>query len=78
MSSEYFDNMKKSHDLLGWSGFLCKTCRRIVGKLNKNMKEISNKVTELQNQMAVMKTDRDTLLAKIETLEGKAGKRGKD
>ena len=72
MNIEYFDNMKKSHDLLGWSGFLCKTCRRIVGKLNKNMKEISDKVTELQNQMVVMKMDRDTLMARIETLEGKA------
>ena len=36
---DYYDNVKKSVEVFGTSAFLCRTCRKLVVKLNKGQKE---------------------------------------
>ena len=67
MTPEYFDNLKKSHEHFGWSGFICKTCRKVVTKIKTGMKDLENRVLALE-------MERDGLVAKVEAMEAKVGK----
>ena len=67
MTPEYFDNLKKSHEHFQWSGFICKTCRKVVTKIKTGMKDLENRVLALE-------IERDGLVAKVEAMEAKVGK----
>ena len=74
MSNEYLDNIEKLHELMGMSGFLCKTCKKVASKWGKEMKLLGEKVVDLENRVVILELERDNLVAKVETLEAKGEK----
>ena len=69
MSPEYLENIEKIHDLIGISGFLCKTCKKVATKVGKEMKSLGEKLVDLENRVVILELERDNLMAKVEALE---------
>ena len=65
MSDAYLDQIIKTEKMFGWSGFLCRVCRKVMTKLNKGMKDMEARVTNLE--------EKKEMALKIEVLEKKVG-----
>ena len=74
MNKDYFDNCKKSFDLMGYSAFLCKICRKVLTGLKKSMKDIKDEVKEMKDEIVVLKMEKEMLAQKLEAMEMKAEK----
>ena len=74
MNNDYLENIEKLHELMGMSGFLCKTCKKVASKIGKDMKRMDEKIVDLENRVVILELERDNLVAKVETLEAKGEK----
>ena len=74
MNPDYLENIEKLHDLMGMSGFLCKTCKKVATKVGKEMKGLGEKMVDLENRVVILELERDNLMAKVEALEAKGQK----
>ena len=72
MTPEFLDTCDKINKLFGGSAFLCVICRKLAAKVNKSMKEVEQRMTELENRLKTAELERNALAAKIERIEGKA------
>ena len=71
MTNEYLDNIEKLHEVLGVSGFLCKTCRKVSSKIGKDLKKQAEEMIDMKNRIVILELERDNLVAKVEMLESK-------
>ena len=69
MTPAYFDNCKMTFETLGRSAFLCKTCRKVWGKVNKEVKSLKNEVKEVKDQVMVLELAKEALAQRVEKLE---------
>ena len=72
MTPEFIETCDKMSKLYGGSAFLCVICRKLATKINKSMREVEAKVTELENQLKKAELERQTLAAKVERMESKS------
>ena len=61
MTKEFFDNCKKAVDIWGYSGFLCKVCRKVFTILNKALKDVKSELREVKNQVTVLELEKEAL-----------------
>ena len=71
MNKDYFDNLKKMSDM-SLAAFLCKTCRKVFGAVNKEIKSLKAEVKELKGIVVVLQMEKETLAQKVENMELKA------
>ena len=70
MTDEYFDNVVKTKELFGNSAFLCKTCCKVVTKVQKGMKELEGKMKNIEKENSALCVELEALKAKVGQLEG--------
>ena len=72
MTPEFLDTFDKMKKLYGGSAFLCATCRKLAAKINKSVRDVELRMTDLENRLKTSELERNALAAKIERIEGKA------
>lgn len=55
---------------MSWSGFLCKTCRKVVAKMKSGLKELENRVLALEMERDGMTAKMGETAAKVDKCEG--------
>lgn len=74
MNREYFDNCKKGFELLGYSAFLCKVCRKVLTAVKKSMKDMKDEMKVMKDKMVVLELEKEALAQKLERIEMSAEK----
>ena len=69
MTKEYFDNCKKSMEIQGYTGFLCKVCRKVFTTVNKVLKELKGELKATENRVMILEQEKEVLAQKIERME---------
>ena len=70
MTEDYYDNIKKSVEVFGSSAFSCRTCRKVVVKLNKGQKEMEARLKAMEKENETLKGQVDALERKMTGYEG--------
>ena len=63
MTKEYFDNCRVTYEVLKFSSFLCKVCRKVVAKFNQSLKEVHEEVAILTSRIGVLEQEKKVLEA---------------
>ena len=71
MTNEFVDNCDKINKIHGGSFFLCLTCRKMTGKMNRTTKELKDEIVELKNRDKIRELEFKALLERVERMEGK-------
>ena len=74
MSKEFFDNCKKQVELNGYSGFLCKICRKMFNVMNKSLKDMKSDLKKMEDRVMVLEQEKEVLAQKVERMERGAEK----
>ena len=74
MTKEYFDNCRKTHDIYGYTGFLCKICRKVFSSVNKALKETKSELKAVIDRVMVLELEKEALAQKVEKMEKGAEK----
>ena len=74
MTKEYLDNCKKSEEMQGYTGFLCKVCRKFFTTVNKALKEMKGELKAMENRVMVLEQEKEVLAQKVERMEKGAEK----
>ena len=69
MTREFFDCCKKTHELYGFTAFLCKVCRKMFNGVNKAMKEVKADLKSMQDRVMVLEQEKEVLAQKLEKIE---------
>ena len=70
MSEEFYDNVVKARELFGTSSFLCKTCRKVVLKVQKGQKEMEAKVKNMEKEIVDLKAEMKEMHKRMDQYEG--------
>jgi hypothetical protein len=74
MTKEYFDNCKKSAEIQGYTGFLCKVCRKVFTTVMKALKEVKGELNAMENRVMILEQEKEVLAQKLERIEKGAEK----
>ena len=74
MTKEFFDNCKKQVELNGYSGFLCKICRKMFNVMNKSLKDLKSVLKQMEDRVMVLEQEKEVLAQKVERMEKGAEK----
>ena len=74
MTKEYFDNCKKSQEIQGYTGFLCKVCRKVFTTVMKALKEVKGELKDMANRVMILEQEKEVLAQKVESMEKGAEK----
>lgn len=71
MSPEFVKCCDAINKFYGGSSFLCGICRKITGKMNHSMREMEERMTKMQADLATAMLERNLMKEKITNLENK-------
>ena len=71
MTAEFVKCCDAINKFFGGSSFLCGICRKIVGKLNHNMKDMEERMVKMEANLATAVLERNCMKEKIANLETK-------
>ena len=71
MSPEFVKCCDAINKFYGGSSFLCAVCRKVTGMLNKSMKDMEAKMTQMEMQLRTAELERKIMAEKIENMENK-------
>ena len=74
MTKEYFDNSLKARDLFGYSGFLCKVCKKMFVAVNKSLRDMKSEMKKMDDRVKVLELEKEVLAEKVERMEKGAEK----
>jgi hypothetical protein len=69
MTPEFLENCKLVYEIFNASAFLCKTCRKIIGKFNKQMKDLQEQVAVLGNRITVLELEKEATTQRLAKTE---------
>ena len=72
MTPEFIDSCDKMNKIFGGSAFLCVICRKIANKINKSMRDVEARVTDLEEELRKTELERRALVAKVEKMENRS------
>ena len=70
MTDAYYDNVVKTKDLFGTSAFICKTCRKVVTKVQKGLKDMETRMKVYEKENETLRLEVGNLKVKVNQLEG--------
>ena len=70
MTDAYYDNVVKTKDLFGTSAFICKTCRKVVTKVQKGLKDMETRMKAYKKENETLRLEVGNLKVKVNQLEG--------
>ena len=76
MTDAYYDNVVKTKDLFGTSAFICKTCRKVVTKVQKGLKDMETRMKAYKKENETLRLEVGNLKVKVNQLEGGGDKAG--
>ena len=71
MSAEFVKCCDAINRFYGGSSFLCGICRKITSMLNRNVKELENKMIKMEADLATAALERKLMAEKLNNLESK-------
>ena len=70
MTKVYYENVVKTHKLLGTLAFFCKTCCKMVAKVTKGQKEMEVRLKKVEKENEEMKVTLESVQTKLRMFEG--------